>query len=180
MLTTPNILYIYNKYYNPINSLNFHIFFLPFFDVFLPVFHNPKATRLLTEPLLYIFAFVLRHCTNQIRIHYTNKKENHNPVVLLFGREEATRTPDPHVPNVVRYQLRYFSKCKAFLFGFVKEHAFAKAAAKLQHSFQFTKYYLLFGLLLRAFLPEVGSDSAIIRLHSSSVKASASTPFGIR
>ena len=26
-----------------------------------------------------------------------------------FGREEATRTPDPHVPNVVRYQLRYFS-----------------------------------------------------------------------
>ena len=25
------------------------------------------------------------------------------------SREEATRTPDPHVPNVVRYQLRYFS-----------------------------------------------------------------------
>ena len=31
--------------------------------------------------------------------------------LLMFsiGREEATRTPDPHVPNVVRYQLRYFS-----------------------------------------------------------------------
>ena len=28
---------------------------------------------------------------------------------LLFCREEVTRTPDPHVPNVVRYQLRYFS-----------------------------------------------------------------------
>ena len=27
----------------------------------------------------------------------------------IVGREEATRTPDPHVPNVVRYQLRYFS-----------------------------------------------------------------------
>ena len=27
----------------------------------------------------------------------------------LFCREEATRTPDPYVPNVVRYQLRYFS-----------------------------------------------------------------------
>ena len=26
-----------------------------------------------------------------------------------FCREEATRTPDPYVPNVVRYQLRYFS-----------------------------------------------------------------------
>ena len=23
-------------------------------------------------------------------------------------RKEETRTPDPHVPNVVRYQLRYF------------------------------------------------------------------------
>ena len=26
---------------------------------------------------------------------------------LTFGRDEATRTPDPYVPNVVRYQLRY-------------------------------------------------------------------------
>ena len=25
----------------------------------------------------------------------------------VFGRDEATRTPDPYVPNVVRYQLRY-------------------------------------------------------------------------
>ena len=29
-------------------------------------------------------------------------------VCLVFGRKEATRTPDPYVPNVVRYQLRYF------------------------------------------------------------------------
>ena len=27
---------------------------------------------------------------------------------LLKRRKEATRTPDPYVPNVVRYQLRYF------------------------------------------------------------------------
>ena len=26
---------------------------------------------------------------------------------LSVGRNEATRTPDPYVPNVVRYQLRY-------------------------------------------------------------------------
>ena len=26
---------------------------------------------------------------------------------VAFGRDEATRTPDPYVPNVVRYQLRY-------------------------------------------------------------------------
>ena len=32
-----------------------------------------------------------------------------------FCRNEATRTPDPYVPNVVRYQLRYIplSKCGA-------------------------------------------------------------------
>ena|GEM_PF-1788234 len=30
-------------------------------------------------------------------------------VTPFLCREEATRTPDPHVPNVVRYQLRYFS-----------------------------------------------------------------------
>ncbi|GEM_PF-4832982 len=34
-----------------------------------------------------------------------------------FGREEATRTPDPHVPNVVRYQLRYFSILLRKIFG---------------------------------------------------------------
>ena len=28
-------------------------------------------------------------------------------VADCFGRDEATRTPDPYVPNVVRYQLRY-------------------------------------------------------------------------
>ncbi len=27
--------------------------------------------------------------------------------MLLHRRDEATRTPDPYVPNVVRYQLRY-------------------------------------------------------------------------
>ena len=28
--------------------------------------------------------------------------------ISYMGRKEATRTPDPYVPNVVRYQLRYF------------------------------------------------------------------------
>ena len=37
---------------------------------------------------------------------------------VTWCREEATRTPDPHVPNVVRYQLRYFSlfRCKGTTF----------------------------------------------------------------
>ncbi len=37
------------------------------------------------------------------------KKERLRQMILLqpFCRDEATRTPDPYVPNVVRYQLRY-------------------------------------------------------------------------
>ena len=31
-------------------------------------------------------------------------------VGMRRGRDEATRTPDPYVPNVVRYQLRYIPK----------------------------------------------------------------------
>ena len=44
-----------------------------------------------------------------------------------FGRDEATRTPDPYVPNVVRYQLRYipilqslFLDCAAKVIAFVE------------------------------------------------------------
>ena len=32
----------------------------------------------------------------------------------LFCRDEATRTPDPYVPNVVRYQLRYIPFTRFF------------------------------------------------------------------
>ena len=39
-----------------------------------------------------------------------------NPVLCEdFGRDEATRTPDPYVPNVVRYQLRYIPFFRFFL-----------------------------------------------------------------
>ena len=41
--------------------------------------------------------------------------------LTLFGREEATRTPDPYVPNVVRYQLRYFpNNMRIFAFAGAK------------------------------------------------------------
>ena len=39
---------------------------------------------------------------------------------VALGRDEATRTPDPYVPNVVRYQLRYIPI------------AFLKASAKVR------------------------------------------------
>ena len=50
--------------------------------------------------LLYLSVFVRRY----------TKQAVHNQVVNRFinSRKEATRTPDPYVPNVVRYQLRYF------------------------------------------------------------------------
>ena len=35
------------------------------------------------------------------------KAANLCDLLLFLGRDEATRTPDPYVPNVVRYQLRY-------------------------------------------------------------------------
>ncbi len=39
----------------------------------------------------------------------SHKKEKRQGKILgAFCRKEATRTPDPYVPNVVRYQLRYF------------------------------------------------------------------------
>ncbi len=47
-----------------------------------------------------------------------NKKES-NLMLLSFGRDEATRTPDPYVPNVVRYQLRYIP-----IFGATKVETF--------------------------------------------------------
>ena len=37
------------------------------------------------------------------------KKEQQVKNLLLLRREDPTRTDDPYVPNVVRYQLRYFS-----------------------------------------------------------------------
>ena len=34
-------------------------------------------------------------------------------LLLPIRRDEATRTPDPYVPNVVRYQLRYIPLASA-------------------------------------------------------------------
>ena len=40
--------------------------------------------------------------------HFGQQKNGNRLVsVPVFGRDEATRTPDPYVPNVVRDQLRY-------------------------------------------------------------------------
>ena len=43
-------------------------------------------------------------------MRFRKKKREYKiyPLSLVFCRKEATRTPDPYVPNVVRYQLRYF------------------------------------------------------------------------
>ena len=36
------------------------------------------------------------------------KKKKRQTKMVALCRIEATRTPDPYVPNVVRYQLRYY------------------------------------------------------------------------
>ena len=43
---------------------------------------------------------------NEVR-GWHGKGDNRISPIVAFGRDEATRTPDPYVPNVVRYQLRY-------------------------------------------------------------------------
>ena len=53
-------------------------------------------------------------------------------------RDEATRTPDPYVPNVVRYQLRYIPIFRFFLTitssGFACHRSFAGANSRLPRS----------------------------------------------
>ncbi len=68
-----------------------------------------------------------------MRLFYNEKDDNRVKLVIVLRRKEATRTPDPYVPNVVRYQLRYFPKCGAkikTLFCLMKFYGcfFAKAA----------------------------------------------------
>ncbi len=35
-------------------------------------------------------------------------------VLGMYGRDDVTRTRDPYVPNVVRYQLRYIPMFRSF------------------------------------------------------------------
>ena len=49
-----------------------------------------------------------------------DKKIKANLSVSLDCREDPTRTDDPYVPNVVRYQLRYFSIAGIPDFSFFK------------------------------------------------------------
>ena len=68
---------------------------------------------------------------------HLNKQEDHQMMILPFGREDVTRTRDPYVPNVVRYQLRHFSVFAENLDYFFEIFsltfgAFLKAAAKVQ------------------------------------------------
>ena len=53
-----------------------------------------------------------------VQDHLAQTKKSNNLLLffLLFSRDEATRTPDPYVPNVVRYQLRYIPKAYRCVF----------------------------------------------------------------
>ena len=100
-----------------------------------------------------------------------------------FCREEATRTPDPYVPNVVRYQLRYFSFTlfTSIICWRKFSRLFSKAGAKVLLFFELSKffanYFTLFRLKVR-FMGFNGSELAIISRTSASVTVSAATVFG--
>ncbi len=51
----------------------------------------------------------------------------YNQLRLFYGRDDVTRTRDPYVPNVVRYQLRYIP-LPSFRWGL--------AAAKVRKSWE--------------------------------------------
>ena len=55
---------------------------------------------------VYLYSFEL-FVKMGLTVEY--KKADHNTIYAygLLCRDEAIRTPDPYVPNVVRYQLRY-------------------------------------------------------------------------
>ena len=53
---------------------------------------------------------VARYCQRNFISDVAGDNINKKPLLLQWFfscRNEATRTPDPYVPNVVRYQLRY-------------------------------------------------------------------------
>ena len=104
-------------------------------------------------------------------------------MILSFGREEATRTPDPYVPNVVRYQLRYFSDSlrSPRLFADANFLDFTKAGAKVLLFFDIRKFFAIYFALFRlkvCFPGFIGSDLAIISRTSASLSAAGSLPFG--
>ena len=61
-------------------------------------------------------------------------------MILRFGREEVTRTPDPYVPNVVRYQLRHFS-LTFVRFGFSSQFAEAKSMLSTESGCKSTAFF---------------------------------------
>ncbi len=66
------------------------------------------------------------------------KKWINRSTSFAFGRDEATRTPDPYVTNVVRYQLRYIPILKN---GFEKPDA--KVRQKNETGILFTKKFVI-------------------------------------
>ena len=54
--------------------------------------------------LSYLTAFCALSDSSSMKLHLLSREQ----VQFHLCRKEATRTPDPYVPNVVRYQLRYF------------------------------------------------------------------------
>ena len=95
-------------------------------------------------------------------------------MILLFRREEVTRTPDPYVPNVVRYQLRYFS-----LTLFASIICWRKFSRILQKRVQKYCFFLIYANYFALFLRKVrfpgliGSVFAIISRTCASVSVSA-------
>ena len=85
----------------------------------------------------YFLSFALSGTVRKLSDHFSsdtslklNKRLETNRLCLRLSaqsRDEATRTPDPYVPNVVRYQLRYIPILRVQRYGeflkYVQENA---------------------------------------------------------
>ena len=82
--------------------------------------HHPKTAAPLRHSGFYLYNNTNRYRTENenkvfkvFRLFPTfcksekEKGDSRIAPIVAFGRDDVTRTRDPYVPNVVRYQLRY-------------------------------------------------------------------------
>lgn|GEM_PF-3023894 len=76
-------------------------------------------------------------------------------ILPRFCRKEAIRTPDPYVPNVVRYQLRYFPFPSAKVILFQEEKKYLEL------------FYSLFNVFLTTYTQNIPQNSHPQKLRLS-------------
>ena len=99
-------------------------------------FSNEKGSKSVD---LLPFVGMRRPLVQSTTSQFSNEKSSKTVCFAALCRDEATRTPDPYVPNVVRYQLRYIP----FLFCSMTEKRVQRYGFFLNHIHIFKKNSVL-------------------------------------